>query len=62
VLSRNPVAPKPTERVPVHVGDQWWAFRGDFLKLSEDKARLAFKRVAHKLPIRVKLLRRLPNT
>jgi hypothetical protein len=39
VLSRNPVAPKPTERVPVHVGDQWWAFRGDFLKLSEDKAR-----------------------
>ena len=39
VLSRNPVAPKPTERAPVHVGDQWWAFRGDFLKLSEDKAR-----------------------
>ena len=30
---------KPTERAPVHVGDQWWAFRGDFLKLSEDKAR-----------------------
>jgi len=39
VLSRNPVAPKPTERVPVHVGDQWWAFRADFLKVNEDKAR-----------------------
>jgi hypothetical protein len=40
VLSRNPVASKPlAERVPVHVGDQWWAFRGDFLKMSEDKAR-----------------------
>ena len=39
VLSRNPVAPKPAERVPVHVADQWWAFRGDFLKLSEDKTR-----------------------
>jgi hypothetical protein len=40
VLSRNPVASKPVvERAPVHVGDQWWAFRGEFLKLSEDKAR-----------------------
>ena len=39
VLSRNPVAPKPTEKVPVHVGDQWWAFRADFLKVNEDKAR-----------------------
>jgi hypothetical protein len=39
VLSRNPAASKPAERVPVHVGDQWWAFRGDFLKVNEDKAR-----------------------
>ena len=39
VLSRNPVAPKAAERVPVHVGDQWWAFRADFLKVNEDKAR-----------------------
>jgi hypothetical protein len=39
VLSRNPVAPKSAERVPVHVGDQWWAFRADFLKVNEDKAR-----------------------
>ena len=39
VLSRNPTAAKPTEKVPVHVGDQWWAFRADFLKVNEDKAR-----------------------
>ena len=39
VLSRNPAAAKPAERVPVHVGDQWWAFRADFLKVNEDKAR-----------------------
>ena len=39
VLSRNPAATKPAEKVPVHVGDQWWAFRADFLKVNEDKAR-----------------------
>jgi hypothetical protein len=39
VLSRTPAAVKPAERVPVHVGDQWWAFRADFLKVNEDKAR-----------------------
>jgi cbb3-type cytochrome c oxidase subunit III len=39
VLSRNPTAAKPAERVPVHVGDQWWAFRADFLKVNEEKAR-----------------------
>jgi large subunit ribosomal protein L16 len=30
--------------------------------LTEDKARLAFKRVAHKLPIKVKMIRRLPTS
>jgi hypothetical protein len=39
VLSRNPAATKPAERAPVHVGDQWWAFRAEFLKVNEDKAR-----------------------
>jgi hypothetical protein len=40
VLSRTPVvAPKPAEKMPVHIADQWWAFRGDFLKMSEDKVR-----------------------
>ena len=31
--------PNRPGRVPVHVGEQWWAFRGDYLKVSEDKAR-----------------------
>jgi len=40
VLSRTPiVAAKASERMPVHVADQWWSFRADFLKLNEDKAR-----------------------
>jgi len=30
--------------------------------VTEDKAKLAFKRVAHKMPVRVKLVRRLPTT
>ena len=30
--------------------------------VAEDKAKLAFKRVAHKLPIKVKLVKRLPTT
>lgn len=30
--------------------------------VTEEKARLAFKRAAHKLPIKVKLIRRLPTT
>jgi ribosomal protein L16/L10AE len=28
----------------------------------EDKAKLAFKRAAHKMPIKVKMIRRLPTT
>ena len=41
VLSRTPPtgAPKPAERMPVHVGDQWWGFRGEFLKMAEGKVR-----------------------
>ena len=30
--------------------------------VTEDRAKLAFKRVAHKLPIKVKMIRRLPIT
>lgn len=30
--------------------------------VTEEKAKLAFKRAAHKLPIKVKLIRRLPTT
>ena len=32
------------------------------LRLKLDKAKLAFKRVAHKMPVKVKLIRRLPTT
>ena len=30
--------------------------------VTEDKAKMAFKRVAHKMPIKVKMIRRLPST
>ena len=30
--------------------------------VNEDKAKLAFKRVAHKMPIKVRMVRRLPTT
>ena len=30
--------------------------------VTEEKAKLAFKRVAHKMPIKVKMVRRLPTT
>ena len=30
--------------------------------VSEDKAKLAFKRMAHKMPIKVKMVRRVPTT
>jgi large subunit ribosomal protein L16 len=29
--------------------------------VTEDKAKVAFKRVAHKMPIKVKMVRRLPT-
>jgi len=40
VLSRNPtpVPKQPAEKPPVHVADQWWPFRADFLKTTPDKA------------------------
>jgi large subunit ribosomal protein L16 len=30
--------------------------------VSEEKAKLAFKRVAHKMPIKVRMVRRMPTT
>jgi len=39
VLSRNPTGAKPVEQAPVHVGDSWWSFRGDFLKVGEAQVR-----------------------
>jgi large subunit ribosomal protein L16 len=71
VFPHKPVSSKPAEmRMGTGKGEvDYWAAEikpGTVLMelggLSEEKARTAFKRVAHKLPIRVKLLRRLPNT
>lgn len=71
VFPHKPVSSKPAEmRMGTGKGEvEFWAAEikpGTVILelggLSEDKARTAFKRVAHKLPIRVKLLRRLPNT
>lgn len=39
VLSRKPVGQKPTEQFTVHVADQWWPFRAEFLKTSDSRAR-----------------------
>jgi large subunit ribosomal protein L16 len=71
VFPHKPVSSKPAEmRMGTGKGEvEFWAAEikpGTVILelggLSEEKARTAFKRVAHKLPIRVKLLRRLPNT
>jgi len=39
VLSRNPAGAKPVQQAPVHVGDAWWAFRAEFLKTNEGRAK-----------------------
>jgi large subunit ribosomal protein L16 len=71
VFPHKPVTSKPAEvRMGTGKGDvEFWAAEikpGTVIMelggLTEDKARLAFKRVAHKLPIKVKMIRRLPTT
>jgi Cytochrome C oxidase, cbb3-type, subunit III len=48
VLSREPVAARPAAAKPagksksaefdwIHVGEKWWGFRGEFLRLAEDE-------------------------
>jgi mono/diheme cytochrome c family protein len=41
VLSReSDSAPKPvTDQAPLHIGDKWWAFRADYLKMTEEEVR-----------------------
>jgi len=40
VLARQtPAQRRLIEYRPVHVGEEWWSFRGDFLKLSETQIR-----------------------
>jgi large subunit ribosomal protein L16 len=71
VFPHKPVSSKPAEtRMGTGKGDvEFWAAvikPGSVLfevgGISEEKAKLAFKRAAHKMPIKVKLLRRLSST
>jgi large subunit ribosomal protein L16 len=71
VFPHKPITSKPAEvRMGTGKGEvEFWAAEikpGTVIMelggLTEDKARLAFKRVAHKLPIKVKMIRRLPTT
>jgi len=49
---------KPISSKPAEPGTVLFEIGG----VPEDKAKLAFKRVAHKLPIKVKMIHRLPTT
>jgi large subunit ribosomal protein L16 len=71
IFPHKPVTSKPAEtRMGSGKGDvdHWAAVikPGTVLfeigGVTEEKAKLAFKRAAHKLPIKVKLIRRLPTT
>ena len=71
IFPHKPVSAKPAEvRMGKGKGDvEFWAAPvkpGTVLfelgGVPEDKAKLAFKRVAHKMPIKVKMVRRLPTT
>ena len=71
IFPHKPISSKPAEtRMGKGKGDvDYWAAEvkpGTILYelggIPEEKAKLAFKRVAHKMPIKVKLVRRLPTT
>jgi large subunit ribosomal protein L16 len=71
IFPHKPVSGKPAEvRMGTGKGEvEFWAAEvkpGTVLLelggISEDKAKAAFKLVAHKLPIKVKMVRRLPTT
>lgn len=71
VFPHKPVSSKPAEtRMGTGKGDvEFWAAvikPGSVIfevgGISEDKAKLAFKRAAHKMPVKVKLIRRLAVT
>ena len=71
VFPHKPISAKPAEtRMGKGKGDtDYWAAvvkPGTILfeigGVTEEKAKLAFKRVAHKMPIKVKMVRRLPTT
>ena len=71
IFPHKPISSKPAEtRMGKGKGDvEYWAAEvkpGTILfemgGVSEEKAKLAFKRVAHKMPIKVKMVRRVPIT
>ncbi len=71
IFPHKPISSKPAEtRMGKGKGDvEYWAAAvkpGTVLfeigGVTEDKAKLAFKRVAHKMPIKVKMVRRLSTT
>jgi large subunit ribosomal protein L16 len=71
IFPHKPVSSKPLEtRMGKGKGDvDYWAAAvrpGTVLfelgGVSEENAKLAFKRVAHKMPIKVRMVRRLPTT
>ena len=71
VFPHKPITAKPAEtRMGKGKGDvEYWAAAvrpGTILfelgGVPEEKAKLAFKRLAHKMPIKVKMVRRLPTT
>ncbi|HED64636.1 MAG TPA: 50S ribosomal protein L16 [Planctomycetes bacterium] len=71
VFPHKPISSKPAEtRMGKGKGDvEFWAAAvkpGTILfelgGVDADKAKLAFKRVAHKMPIKVRMVRRLPTT
>jgi len=71
VFPHKPVTSKPAEvRMGSGKGEvEFWAAEikpGTVIYelggLTEEKAKIAFKRVAHKMPIKVKMVRRLPTT
>ncbi|MCP3916896.1 MAG: 50S ribosomal protein L16 [bacterium] len=71
IFPHKPVSGKPAEtRMGKGKGDiDFWAATvrpGSILlelgNVTDDKAKLAFKRVAHKMPIKVRMVRRLPTT
>lgn len=71
IFPHKPVSAKPAEtRMGKGKGDvdRWVAAvkPGTVLfelgGIPEEKAKLAFKRVAHKMPVKVKMVRRLPTT
>jgi large subunit ribosomal protein L16 len=70
VFPHKPISSKPAEtRMGKGKGDiDFWAAAvrpGQILfelgNTTEEKAKLAFKRVAHKMPIKVRMVRRLPT-